>query len=246
MALPSKFSEDAGLKNLLSGASVALFLKIFGTCLTFLFTLLLSRFYGAEETGLFFICLAFVEVLSMISKLGLAQSSIAFIGRYSDRDDWTSVNGVFRKSLLYASSAGILLGIMLFMLSPILASRVFFDERLINLFRIIAFAIMPVALMHIVGMSLQGLRYMLESQFVIHCCEQLCLLVGIIIVMNYYSVSAVVVIYVIGAWLTVGIGFIFWRRRTCQFWKVSDIHSLIVCSLLQGLSYNTDGCFSLT
>jgi O-antigen/teichoic acid export membrane protein len=100
---------DAKLKQILSGATMALASKVIGAGAGFVFNMLLARQMGANNYGLFSFVLSLVAILSIISALGLNIAAVGFITAYAIEERWAQLRGMVRwgTSRVYLLSIGV-------------------------------------------------------------------------------------------------------------------------------------------
>lgn len=188
--------------------------KVSGTGAVFLFSVLLSRNFGADKAGLFFIVFSFNELLSMIARLGLPQSSIALVGKYYSDEDWSRAKGFIKYGFKYIATASTVVGVLVFVFAPQIANFVFSDERLVDILRISCLAIPPVALIRFVGCTLQGLHHIPRSQFVLECSEHFFLLFIFFLFVSLDSIELAVMAYVASSWIALGVSLFILYKKT--------------------------------
>ena len=165
---------------------------------------------------MFFLIIALAEILATVSRLGLGQSIIAFISRFSALEQWSKVKGVFKGSLLMVALSSALISLVLLAVAPLVAGTIFSQPALGSYLRILAFGILPLSLVYLVGNALKGLGRLRESQFVISFGLQLFLLLGLLAVMHLRAVASVIWAYVAAAWVTAVLALLWWRHHTTR------------------------------
>src|SRR4030042_4198274 len=78
--------KDIHLKELISGTTVALFLKIIGISFGYIFTLLITRNFGADTMGIFALCTTVLSMASILGRLGTDTALLRFLAEYSAQD----------------------------------------------------------------------------------------------------------------------------------------------------------------
>jgi O-antigen/teichoic acid export membrane protein len=107
---------------MVKGASGTFALKVFYTGATFLITILLTRFLGAEEFGLYSFALSWSLLLSILAKFGMGQIVTKNIAAYQTQNDFPRMKGMLNFAFFVigvvsvASSLGAI-GISWFILS---------------------------------------------------------------------------------------------------------------------------------
>ena len=212
---------DVHLRELLSGSSIALVFKVFGSISTFFFSLLLARNFGATEAGLFFLSLTVTDLMSMLGRFGLAESIIFFVGGNSEQKNWVAVKGAFRKSVFIIVVSSLCAGLLMFLLATVFAKMIFGEENISHIIRIMALAVPALSLLHLFGNSLKGLRLMSDSQFLISLCFQMLFLMLFLPALFFKNIIFVCWAFVAAAWWAAGWGFYLWNRRTPQLRRVT-------------------------
>jgi O-antigen/teichoic acid export membrane protein len=157
--------KDDHLKELLRGSSEAFILKIIGMSFGYVFTLLITRLYGAETMGIFALSLTLLTIFSVVGRLGFDTSLVRFVAEYSYQSRPDSMKEIYIKSLKIVVPVCLLLTLLLFMSSPLLARHVFSKEHLTPYFRMISLAILPLVLIVLHSSSLRGLKKIKEYSF---------------------------------------------------------------------------------
>jgi O-antigen/teichoic acid export membrane protein len=75
--------KDAQLRELLEGSSATFILMAAGMLLGYVFTLMLTRTYGAEGMGLLALSITVLSIVSVVGRLGFDTALIRFVADYS-------------------------------------------------------------------------------------------------------------------------------------------------------------------
>lgn len=96
--------EDLG--QVLRGAGVAMVIRSSAMAVNYLVILLLARWMGAFDFGLYAFAITLVTILTLPATLGLGIASVKFIPSYVARGDWTAVRSLLRRSteLIFCAS----------------------------------------------------------------------------------------------------------------------------------------------
>jgi O-antigen/teichoic acid export membrane protein len=159
---------DKDLSELLRGGSVAFSFKVLGIGAAYAFTLLVTRFYGAEVMGIFALCLTLLQVTAVVGRLGLDTALLRFVAEYNSQGKRDLVRQAYGKALSLLIPFGAVLSALLFLLSPYIAAHVFHKEHLAPYFRIISLAVLPFVLLLIHAESLRGLKKIREYAFFVN------------------------------------------------------------------------------
>ncbi len=166
--LKNKINSDIHLKELLKGSSIAFVLRILGIIAGYIFTLLITRGYGAEAMGVFALSFTLLQISSVIGRLGMDTALLRFVAEYSSQGKWDIVKDIYKKAVKLVLPFSIFVSILVFFLSPYIAEFVFKKPHLEPYFKIAAIGIVPFVLLFIHTESLRGLKkikeYMLLQQ----------------------------------------------------------------------------------
>ena len=206
--------RDSSFRDLLAGSSAALVFKVGGSISTFIFTMLMARSFQASDAGIFFLVIAVSEILTMVARLGLPQSIIVFIGRNTALKNYVAVKGSLQTSMKYIIFSSILVGVALTIATLTISKLSKGDANLTPYFLIVPLAILPFALLHLLGNALRGLGHIRYSQFIIFFCPQIIQLLGLVTILNRQSIAAVVWVYVGAGWATAALSYGLWQRQT--------------------------------
>src|SRR5574340_239897 len=91
---------DEHMKEIVSGAAVALSLKVVAAGTAFALHVVLARLLGAEGTGIYFLAFTVIAIGAVIGRLGLDNAMLRYIAAHASVQDWSAVKGVSRKGLL--------------------------------------------------------------------------------------------------------------------------------------------------
>ncbi len=163
--LKNKINADIHLKELLKGSSIAFVLRIIGIIAGYIFTLLITRGYGAEAMGVFALSFTLLQISSVIGRLGMDTALLRFVAEYSSQGKWDIVKNIYRKAIKLVLPFSIFVSILVFFLSPYIAEFVFKKLQLEPYFKIASIGIVPFVLLFIHTESLRGLKKIKEYMF---------------------------------------------------------------------------------
>ena len=205
---------DSHMKELVSGASVAFVLKVAGAALAFGFNVTLSRMLGAEGAGLYFLALALSTVTSVLARVGLDNSLLRFVATGAAREEWASVKGICRKAVIHCLLASTAASVLLFLLAPYLAEKVFSNPALTGIIRLMAASVLPFALLNLFAEMLKGLKRVSLSVMI-----QGIGVVGFSLALLYplvkvWGVRGAALSYLIATALTAALAIFLWKAST--------------------------------
>lgn len=180
----------------------------FGALAALIFSAFLTRNFGPEISGLFFLTFSILSLCSVIVRLGLDNTLLRFIGSASALGDWNTVSDVMRKGLLIIIINSLCATLVFYTFAPVIAINIFDDVRLIHYFRVMSPFIFLLSISTILAMGLQGRHKTLLSVVILNVSTNL-LMVGFIYFGEIES-SSLPSIFVIAALITFILGACFW------------------------------------
>jgi O-antigen/teichoic acid export membrane protein len=215
--------RDAQLREILEGSSATFILMAAGMVLGYVFTLMLTRAYGAEVMGLLALSITVLSVVSVAGRLGFDTALIRFVADYSSSGRPEAVKEVYVKALKMALPFCLLLSAALFFAAPYLAEHVFEGkEHLSGYLRIASVAVLPMGLKFLNAGSLRGLKKIKEFSFVQNTAVFLfaSVLLGVSL-MFVRDVNVPVIVYVISIALVAVLSMYLWLGGS----GLSAVHS---------------------
>jgi len=113
------------LKKMARGTSIFFAGTIAGMALSLIARVILVRYITQSEYGIYTLALALATIFSLIASLGLPQGATRYIAYYRGRNELSNIRGIVFSSLWFSLTASILLSLILFFLSDILANKIF-------------------------------------------------------------------------------------------------------------------------
>lgn len=94
--------------QILRGASSTAVLKVVSTGLTLATAILLARFLGVEDYGIFAYAMSWVTLLGVFAGLGLRPVIAADVAVYHQDNDWARIRGIFRFAIAATVAASVI------------------------------------------------------------------------------------------------------------------------------------------
>jgi len=107
----------------------------------FLITLLLARTLGRADVGVYAQGFAFLVLLGLLSLSGFRAGLTRFVAVHLAERDWGALRGTVRMGLGLSALSSVVLGLILFSLSSVLANNVFGDHNVATALRFVAVAL---------------------------------------------------------------------------------------------------------
>lgn len=150
------------VNEIASKASEALLLKILGSLFGYGFLILVTRNFGADVWGMFALCLAVLQISTIISKFGIDIAILKFVAQFKEL---SIVKGLLFQCLFIVAFFSIGLSFCVFYFSDTIAIYFFKKPHLTSSIRLIALAITPLAITNILSQIFRGLKKIKEFAF---------------------------------------------------------------------------------
>jgi len=202
--------DNTHVKDLLRGASVAAILKAVGALLAFALSLVIGRRLGADAAGVYFIAFTVVTVAATIGRAGLDSAVLRYVAAHVSENEWIQALRIHRIALLIALCCSLVVSVLLYLLSPVLAVSAFGDDALITPLRICAVTVLPLSLSVLFSQSLLGVSRVRDSIIVLTILPTGIALVGIwaigekgdaaAAIASYFGATVVALLFGVYAW----------------------------------------------
>ena len=177
--------------EILRKGSYAFIFKIIGSLLGYVFLLLVTRNAGAAAWGIFVLCLAILNIASILSRFGVDTALLRFVSQLQGKT--SEIKGVYLQGISFVLVLSIISSVLLFFSSNIIAELVFHQPNLTLYIKIIAFALIPFTIIHINAQTYRGLKRIKEFAFFQHISKFL-LAVVIFTLLFYFTAIDVIII----------------------------------------------------
>ena len=195
-------------RQVLFSALLSLGVRSFGAVAALIFSIFLTRKYGPDVSGLFFLTFSVFSLTAVFARVGLDNSLLRFIGSSSSAGEWSSVIDVMNKSLLLVFCTSALFSILSYFFSDFLALDVFNDERLSEYFEVMSPFITLLAISSLLAMGLQGRHRTLLSVFILNVSTNVLMVLSIFF--GDVPPSELPAFFTIASALTTLLAFMFW------------------------------------
>ena len=150
-------------KDVIRSSAFAFVVRALGAVAGFLTTALIARQLGAEESGYYFLAFTTVTILAAVSRVGIDNSIIRFVGGSPEQ-----AMSVFYKSVLLAGIVSAGVAVALFTLAELLAMHFFQKPQMAPVLQGVSVGVIGVALFTLAANALQGLHKVLYSIFILN------------------------------------------------------------------------------
>ena len=101
--------EKDDFKTVLLGAGLALIIRILASAIGYVSIILLARWMGPSDYGLYSFAIAWMTLLAYPATLGLPGAAVRFVGQYAAANDWQHVVSFMQASSWLAFGCGALI-----------------------------------------------------------------------------------------------------------------------------------------
>ena len=204
----------------LKGLSALVF-KFLGMLAGFLFMFIGTKRYGAENWGVFALCLGLLNISSILSRLGIDLALVKMIAVNAKSNINSRAMYITCLKLVFFTS--IFFSIFLFIYSEFLAISIFNNYKLSYPLKILSFLVLPFSLTVVNAQTLRGFKSISSSVFLQHASRFLFSLL-LLVIIDYFDIFnndyTLIFSYSIAVFITMFLSFKIIRKY--------DIHSVIV------------------
>jgi O-antigen/teichoic acid export membrane protein len=254
MKIPFLDNMDYHMHELVKGASIVLFLKVFGAGLAFAFNILLARTLGAEGTGLYFLSLTVCTIATVVARIGLDNAITRFTAASAAISDWCSVKGIYQDAARLGITGSVLTAFLMLILAPWLAQDIFCKPELSGSMQWMALSVPPVVVLMLHAQMFRGLKRIFHFQLIHGVAVPALSLFGLYLVGNTWGVNGAVWVYTSAAVVTALVSLWIWHKMTpqCQhivghfpYRELLNSSMPLFCVALMNLMMERTGTFML-
>ncbi len=150
--------KDAGFLEIVKGSATTFAVRLLGLVAGYAFTFIISRYYGSEVLGAHTLSVTVLMMFSVLGRLGMDSLLVRHFAQDHATGRWDRILEVYKKTLTVVVPVGIALSALLFFASGQIAQYIFQKPLLEPYFRIISFAVLPMAMRFINSECYRGFR----------------------------------------------------------------------------------------
>jgi O-antigen/teichoic acid export membrane protein len=195
--MDTKEGDGKYLKTLVKGAGISFAGLIFAKILAYVYRVIIARYYGPADYGLFSIGVAVFTVFSVIAMVGLNNAIVHYTAYFRSKRDDSRTKGVILFSFKLVLPVSVLLTALLFLLSDLIAEIFFHAAELSMVFRIFSLALPFYSLVLIgslVFVGFQRIKYQVYTDSIVSNTLKVVFLV-------VFSVMGLGVAGIVSSWL---------------------------------------------
>ena len=150
--------KDAGFLEIVKGSAATFLIRLAGLVAGYAFTFIISRYYGSEVLGAHTLSVTVLMMFSVFSRLGMDSLLVRHFAQDHAIDRWDRILEVYKKTLMVVVPVGIILSVLLYFTSGLIATHAFEKPLLEPYFKVISFAVLPMAMRFINSECYRGFR----------------------------------------------------------------------------------------
>lgn len=188
--------SDRSILLAAKGGSVTFAGSIFAFGSRFVIGLILARWLGAEQLGLYSLALSTLTIATGLAGLGLAPALVRYISIFARRKETAKLWGTLQVGFGLSMIASLGIGIGLFALAPLIAERIFDETRLVPLLRLGGLVIPLSVLGDLLASATQGfkkMQYTVIAQNIAQPMVRIVLLVAVALVIGLNAANVMVI-----------------------------------------------------
>ncbi len=170
----------------------------------FIFDLLIARRFGANGTGIFYLCFSVIMILTLFGYLGLDRTVIRLIPPLLNKKDYDQAQAVKNSSLKLAFYNTLAISILLFIFAGWISNNIFHNPSLTSYLRVFSLSAVPFALRYIYGGVLRSLKRTKEALIIERIVIYALGVVSILTLGFIYGLMGVAVGFVIACFIALG------------------------------------------
>ena len=153
------------IREVLTGGSTALVLKIVGLFVGYIFSLVIARYFGSEGNGVFAIAFTILMVSVILTRLGFDVYLVKLTSENVAADNISQIKYIYTRAvkivILFSSLAAISLNV----LAPVIASTIFKKPELTSTIQFLSLIVIPFTVLDVNNAILRGFKKMTSYSF---------------------------------------------------------------------------------
>ena len=135
----------------------------------------MAKKLGIEESGYYFLAFSIVTLVAAMSKVGLDNTVLRFIGANQGELEGSILNSLIKKCTILSLVCSLTVTSVLFLCSDFIAVNLFNKPKLGPVLQFVAPAIVAITFSSLIAMILQGMKRVISSVFILNIASNLLL-----------------------------------------------------------------------
>ena len=161
MKFLQRLIKDPSYRDLLADSVIALFVRVLGAGSAFIVAIVITRQLGAEGSGYYFLGFSILSVLAAITRCGLDNTVLRFVGAYPE-----NAASIIKRTVSVVAIISIFAALLTYSLANFLSLWLFDKPNLVGVLQAVAPGVAGLAILTIISSALQGIRRVSWSIFV--------------------------------------------------------------------------------
>ncbi|WP_430452909.1 flippase [Rhodopirellula europaea] len=153
------------VQELLRKGSVSLVVRVVAGLVGFIVTVVATRSLGQDASGTFFLSLTIITLSATIARFGFDQLLTRLVSNGSGRQDWDSINRLYRAVLPFVLLIAAVTGTLLFVFAGLISIMIFDKPELVTALRWMSASVCTLSLHWLHAHCHQGLKKMVAFQW---------------------------------------------------------------------------------
>lgn len=190
---PEKSTIPTLLKQTAKGGGISFVGRILGQFVRMLTQILITRFLGAENYGLYTLGQSILQILRQVSMFGLQGGVVRYGVSFLGKGEREKLKGTILFALIFSTGFSIFTAITIYLISYDIAMRMFNKSNLIHVLHGIAIALPFFTLLTIISFSMRVFRRMDYSITIQEICHPVFvfILIGCSFILGFKLIGAV-------------------------------------------------------
>jgi O-antigen/teichoic acid export membrane protein len=219
-----RLKSDAHMREILGKGSASFVARALGTALNFLFQIILARLLGAHGVGIYYLALSTTTSAALIARMGMDHNLTRTVAAQAESENWAAIRQVASHALRAGLIAAVLAVAIVFFSAGWVSEHVFAKPDLTAPLSVMAFAIMPVAMIILYARALQGLRLVAEATLVETAITPFTACALVFVLVSRFEIVGGTIAYCVGAMIALSVAALTWQRRSGQ-WPSAESNS---------------------
>ncbi len=144
---------------IIKNAGINIVGQLFFVAAQFMVSIIITRAMGPELYGIYVLAITIISLLGIVALCGMENTMVKFVAQFKGQNDTPRLKGTIFWGIGLVSVVSVLLGIVLYCTSGLLANKVFHEIRLQFVLRIVAIALPFSSITLVLVAALQGAKF---------------------------------------------------------------------------------------